>query len=178
MTPDRIDVRVVQTMVDAMVGIPQFSYPARQGDNPKPTGEFAHIRLIEEYPESVPKSVIVDQDDDTTTYHQIALARLRFRIGVVDTTGIPSSKIMHGWTSEAMKALMIESGYGFIRCTPLSSEDAKLEKEWEYRKGFSVDFYVTRTYQEIVNNIRRLVVSGEFISDVQISYLLNFDINI
>ena len=85
---------------------------------------------------------------------------------------------MHGWTSEAMKALMIESGYGFIRCTPLSSEDAKLEKEWEYRKGFSVDFYVTRTYQEIVNNIRRLVVSGEFISDVQISYLLNFDINI
>ena len=169
MTPDRADVSVLQKMVDTMVGIPKFSYPARQNnegiDQPKPKGEFAHIRVIEEYQEGVPNQRIVHQDDNTTTFRTYSLVKIRARIGVVETSGIPSSKIMNGWTSEAMKALMISTGYGFVRCTPLSSEDSKLEKEWEYRKGFSIELYVTRVFEEVVNNINSVSVGGRFITD-------------
>ena len=84
---------------------------------------------------------------------------------------------MGGWSSEAMKAFMISTGYGFIQCTPLSSEDAKLEKEWEYRKGFSVDFYTTRVYEEVVNNITNVEISGRFVTDSQEFIDLNISIN-
>ena len=165
MTPNLVDVKVLQRMVDLMVGIPRFSYPARQRSAKKPDGEFAHIRIIEEYQEGIPTQTVFAQDNDTTTYRTYSLVRIRVRIGVVDTTGIPSMKIMGGWTSESMKALMIETGYGFIKIDPLSSEDAKLEKEWEYRKGFSVELYVTRVFEEIVNNITRVTITGKFVMD-------------
>ena len=177
MTPDRADIAVIQAMVDLMVGIPQFSYPARQRDAPKPKEEFAHIRLLEEYQEGIPAQEIKSQTDLTTTYITRSLARIRARIGVVDTTGIPSSKIMHGWTSEAMKALMISTGYGFVKVTPLSNEDGKLEKEWEYRKGFSVELYVTRVYEEVVDNITALTISGEFHTENLEVILLEMNIN-
>ena len=165
MTPDEADVIVLQAMVDTMVGIEKFSYPARQRNARKPEGEFAHIRVIEEYQVGIPAQFIHSQDANTTTYRTQGAVKIRARIGVVDTTGLPSSKIMNGWKSEAMKALMISTGYGFIRCTPLSSEDAKLEKEWEYRKGFAVELYVTRTFDEVVDNITALTVSGTYVAD-------------
>jgi len=171
------DIQALQVMVDTMVGTPRFSYPARQNNAPKPAGEFAHIRLLEEYPVSIPTQRILTQTDDETTFRTISAAQLRYRVGVVDTDGLPASRIMHGWTSEAMKALMISLGYGFIRCTPLSNEDASLEKEWEYRQGFSVLMYVTRVYDETVNNIRSMEISGEFITDGLDSILLSYDIN-
>ena len=177
MTPNQADVKVLQTMVDTMVGIPKFSYPARQEGAKKPEGEFAHIRLLEEYQESIPKQIVKVQDVSTTTYEIISLARLRFRIGVIDASGLPSAKIMHGWTSEAMKALMISSGYGFISCAPLSNEDALLEKEWEYRKGFSVQMYVTRKYEEVVDNITALTVQARFVEGDLEEYLAEYNIN-
>lgn len=165
MTPDRADVMVLQSMVDLMVGIPKFSYPARQREAKKPEGEFAHIRILEEYQEGIPAQHFHSKDELTSTYRNYGLVRLRARIGIVDTTGIPSSKVMNGWTSEAMKSLMIKTGYGFVRCIPLSTEDAKLEKEWEYRKGFSVELYVTRVYEEVVCNITAVNISGKFLFD-------------
>ena len=177
MTPDLVDVKVMQSMVDTMVGIPKFSYPARQRNAKKPEGEFAHIRVIGEYQEGIPTQVIKAQDELTTTFQTFGLVKIRVRIGVVDTTGIPSSKIMNGWTSEAMKVLMIETGYGFIKCEPLSSEDAKLEKEWEYRKGFSVDFYVTRVFEEVVDNITSMQISGVFVEGDSLVHLMNININ-
>ena len=177
MTPDQADVQVVMAMVDTMVGIPKFSYPARQREADKPDGEFAHIRVIEEYQEGIPIQTILSQTNNETTYRIKSAVRLRYRIGVVDTTGIPSSKIMNGWTSEAIKQQMISSGYGFMRCTPLSSEDAKLEKEWEYRKGFSVDFYTTRVFDETVNNITQVVTNGIFYDDALKEHLINFTVN-
>lgn len=177
MTPDIIDVRVLQRMVDLMVGIPQFSYPARQTNAKKPEGEFAHIRILEEYQVGIPVQTIKEQDEITTTYRTIGAVRLRARIGVVDTTGIPSSKIMNGWTSEAMKEYMISSGYGFIKCTPLSNEDAKLEKEWEYRKGFSVELYTTRVFEEVVDNITAVTIEGGFVTDNLEIININIEIN-
>jgi hypothetical protein len=162
-TPDQADIRVLQIMVDTMVGIPKFSYPARQRNAEKPPGEFAHLRVLEEYQVSIPTQTILSQTNDETIFRTYSAVKLRCRIGVVDTTGIPSSKIMNGWTSEAMKALMILHGYGFVKCTPLSSEDAKLEKEWEYRKGFSVELYVTRVFDETVNNITNAAMQGQFV---------------
>ena len=103
----RQDVQVLQTMIDTMVGIPQFSYPARQNFATKPPEEFAHVRLLEEYQVGIPSQQVKSQTDDETVFVTISASRLRFRIGVVDTDGLPSTKIMHGWTSEAMKALMI-----------------------------------------------------------------------
>ncbi len=176
MTPDLKDVKVIQKMVDSMVGIPKFSYPARQRNAKKPEGEFAHIRVIEEYQVGVPNRGILKQDDLTTTYRTHSPVKIRARIGVVDTSGIPSTKIMGNWTSEAMKALMIEHGYGFIKCEPLSSEDAKLEKEWEYRKGFSVDFYTTRVFEEVVDNITGVTITGNFYEGKDIAKL-NISVN-
>jgi len=173
----RQDVAVLQSFVDTMVGIPKFSYPARQNNAPKPSGEFAHIRLLEEYQVGIPNQILKSQTASDSTFVTVSPSRLRFRVGVVDTDGMPSTKIMHGWTTEAMKALMIASGYGFKRCTPLSNEDAKLEKEWEYRQGFSVELYTTRYFEETVNNMCALEVSGKFVTAGLDEYLLQFDIN-
>lgn len=162
----RADVKVTQLFVDQMVGIPRFSYPAREGGK-RPANEFAHIAMLEEYAESIPAQVIHHQDELTTTFRTRSLSRIRMRIGVVETDGVKSSKIMHGWTTEAIKALMLSTGYGFIRCFPISLEDAKLEKEWEPRQGFAVEFYVTRIFEEVVNNITGLVASGEFITGLE-----------
>jgi hypothetical protein len=175
-TIQRADVQVVQTFIDTMVGIPKFSYPARQNGAEKPPGEFAHIRLLEEYAVGIPNNRIASQTELETTFRVISPTRLRFRVGVVDTTGIPSTMILHGWTTEAMKLLMIQSGYGFIRCTPLSNESAKLEKEWEMRQGFSIELYSTRIFEYTTNNITSLRAGGEFVEGSK-SYLLNFEIN-
>jgi hypothetical protein len=173
----RSDVKVIQLFIDSMVGIEKFSYPARQEGSKRPDGEFAHIRLIEEYQIGIPSEVVYAQDEDTTTYRTISPVKLRYRIGVVDTDGAAASKIMHGWTSVAMKQLMITTGVGFVSCKPLSSEDALLEKEWELRQGFSVEVYSTRVYDEVVDNIKTMKVSGEFIQDNLDSYLLGFELN-
>lgn len=175
-TLQRSDVQVIQTFIDTMVGIPKYSYPARQNNAPKPEGDFAHIRLLEEYPVGIPNARVFSQDAFTTTTRIYSPTRLRFRIGVVDTNGIASSKIMHGWTTEAMKALMIQSKVGFIKCEPLSNESAKLEKEWETRQGFSIEVYKTRVFEEVTNNITTMTISGEFAEGLE-TYLLNFDIN-
>lgn len=171
-----IDVKVVQLFVDSLVGKPKFSYPARKG-GPRPEGEFAHISFLEEYQDSIPAQYIYSQTETTTTFRTRSLARIRLRIGIVETDGVASSRIMHGWTSEAIKELMIKTGYGFISCKPISLEDAKLEKEWEPRQGFSVEFYVTRTFEEVVNNITSLVVSGEYITPGLETILLDININ-
>ena len=173
----RQDVKALQLMIDQMVGIPKFSYPARQNNADKPADNFAHIRLLEEYQTSIPSQYIHAQDDLTTTFRTYSSARLRLRVGVVDTDGVPSVKIMHGWTSEAMKALMISTGYGFISCHPISNEDTLLEKEWEPRNGFSIELYVTRTFEEVVDNITQLQVSGEYITESLDTVLLQYNIN-
>jgi hypothetical protein len=173
----RSDIKVMQLFLDSMVGIEKFSYPARQEGSKRPDGEFAHIRLIEEYQVGIPTAVVHVQDDDTTTYRTISPVKLRYRIGVVDTSGLAASKIMHGWTSIAMKQLMIRTGVGFVSCKPLSSEDALLEQEWELRQGFSVEVYSTRVYDEVVDNIKTMEISSEFIQDNLDSYLLNFELN-
>lgn len=171
------DVQVLQSMIDSMVGIPKFSYPARQNGAPKPAGEFAHVRLLEEYQVGIPNQILKSQTATDSTFVTVSPTRLRFRVGVVDTDGLASSRIMHGWTTEAAKQLMISSGYGFVRCTPLSNEDAKLEKEWEYRVGFSVELYTTRYFEEVVSNIGVLEISGKFVTASLDEYLLQFNLN-
>lgn len=177
MTLQRNDVKIVQTMIDTMVGIPKYSYPARQANAPKPSGDFAHIRLLEEYPVGIPAKNIHVQTDDTTTFRTKSTTRLRFRIGVVDTDGIASSKIMHGWTSEAMKAIMISANVGFIKCDPLSNESAKLEKEWEIRQGFSLEVYVLRVFEETVDNITSMIIGQCFVDDTGTEHLSEYEIN-
>ncbi len=71
MTPDQADVLVIQKMVDTMVGIPRFSYPARQNRAKKPDGEFAHIRIIEEYQEGIPRQAVTKQELVLVTVSQL-----------------------------------------------------------------------------------------------------------
>lgn len=181
LTPDRVDVKVLQSMIDTIVGLPGFSYPARQNnsgfDQTKPVGEFAHIRLLEEYPIGIPNNQIYSSTDEEIVYKIYSPAKLRFRVGIVDTTGLPSSRIMHGWTSEAIKTIMLKTGYGFVSCKPISNEDAKLEKEWEYRKGFSIEMYVTRTYMETTNTITKMSVGINYIDKNLDEYLSTITIN-
>lgn len=174
-TLQRLDVAAMQYFIDTMVGIPKFSYPARQNGAPKPTGDFAHIRLLEEYQIGIPSTAVSAQDDLTTTRKIFSPVKLRFRVGVVDTDGIASSKIMHSWTTEAMRQAMIDTGYGFVRCTPISNESAKLEQEWEMRQGFSVELYATRTFEEVVDNITQVAISGQFVKG---TFLHDLNINI
>jgi hypothetical protein len=161
-TIQRDDVKVMQTFIDTMVGIPKFSYPARQGDAPKPAGDFAHIRLIEEYQIGIPNNRIISQDENTTEFQVVSPVKLRFRVGVVDTDGVASSMIMHGWPQESIKQAMIKSGYGFVRCTPLSDETASLEREWETRQGFSIELYTTRIFNYTTDNITSVRGTGKF----------------
>lgn len=173
----RADVQALQVLVDNMVGVPGFSYPSRQKEAPKPAEELAHITLLEEYQIGLPVKRIFEETDESITYRTISPARLRFRVGVIDTDGIAATKIMHGWTSESTKALMIAIGYGFESCKPLSNEDAKLEKEWDFRQGFSIILNCTRVYEETVSNIEILEIAGEFITPSLNKVLLQFIIN-
>ncbi len=173
----RIDIQAMQAFVDTMVGVPKFSYPARQGGKRPEPEEFAHISLLEEYQMSIPAQYLKSQTEEETVYTYSSLAKLRMRVGIIETDGIPSVRIMHGWTSEAMKAAMFSAGYGFVSCQPISLEDAKLEREWEPRQGFAVELYVTRTYEEVVSNINALEINGKFISPSTDDYLFHIEIN-
>ena len=177
MTPDRLDVQVMQAMIDEMVGIPQFSYPARQRLAKRPKEEFAHIRVLTEYQIGIPSRVLTSETALAQTYKTVSATRLRYRVGVIETTGIPSTKIMHGWTSENMKNLMISSGYGFKSCYPLVGEDALLEKEWEYRKGFSIEMYTTRTYEEVLDIMTGVQISARFVEGDNTEYLDTYTVN-
>ena len=172
----RIDVKTLQVFIDTMVGVPKFSYPAKM-NAPKPAEEFAHIALLNEHQVGIPRQDILSSTSETTTYRYYSAALLRFRVGIIETDGIKSTKIMHGWTSEAIKSLMIATGYGFVRCLPVAIEDAKLEKIWETRQGFTIDMYATRTYDEVVDNITAMTISGCYINDAMEEVLLNFNIN-
>ena len=118
----KIDVRTCQAFVDLLVGTPKFYYPAKK-NLPRPNKAFAHIQLLEEYQEGIPNSVVYSQTDEITTFRTISLAKLRFRVVLIDDDGENSHKIMHGWTREEVKALMISTGYGFVGCKPISIED-------------------------------------------------------
>lgn len=176
MIPNEGDIKALQVFIDTMVGIPRFSYPARQNGD-KPEGAFCTISLLEEYQDSIPAQYEKSCTEDTITYQTNSLARLRFRINLVETDGTAGSKIMHGWTSNTIKELMKSTGYGFIRCFPISLEDAKEEKVWEARQGMAVEIYVTRVYEEIVDTIRHLTVNGRFIADNLDEILLTININ-
>ena len=171
------DVQAMQLFVDTMVGKPKFSYPAKK-DAPRPADEFCHIQLLEEYAVGLPVKTKVSEDDTSTTYKVRAMSRLRFRLGIVETNGIASTRVMHGWTSEAMKALMIQTGYGYCKCEPISIEDAKLEQFWESRQGFSVEVYVERVYTETIDFIETLIVTGEYVFDELDKILMRIEVNL
>lgn len=173
----RSDVKVMQTFIDTMVGIPKFSYPARQNDATIPEGEFAHIRLIEEYPVGIPNHILKESDDTTATYTIISPVRLRFRIGIIESTGLAASKVMHGWTSHTMRQAMIDSGYGFIKCDPLSNEDTKQEGYWEFRQGFSIELYSTRTYEEVVDLITSMTIESKIVDEKLNTFTSTYEIN-
>ena len=170
------DIYAMQAYIDTMVGIPKFSYPAKK-NAPRPAKGFAHIQLLEEYAVGLPVKRIIEETDDWTKYLVKSASRLRFRISIVDTDGIASTKVIHGWTSEAMKALMYSTGYGFIRCNPIGIEDAKLEKDWEPRQGFSIELYVERVQEETIDNITSMLINGEFITESLDKVLIQIQIN-
>ena len=170
------DIYAMQAFVDTMVGTPKFSYPAKR-NNPRPNDEFAEVQLLEEYAVGLPVKRIIEETPEWTRYVVRSASRLRFRIGIVETNGIASTKIMHGWTSEAMLALMFSTGYGFIRCNPIGIEDAKLEKDWERRQGLSVETYVERVYVETIDNITAMQINGSFITEGLDELLVQIEIN-
>ena len=173
----RHDVQVMQIFVDEMVGQPRFSFPSRQKNAPRPDS-FAHITMLEEYQIGLPTNSILDQPDDSITiYRSQSAVKLRYRIGVINHESA-ASRVMNGWTSERMKELMMKHGYGFVRCTPLSNEDALLEKEWEPRRGFSVELYTERDYRQTVNNIDQASVGGEYFFGYDLIDLGEFKINL
>ena len=170
------DIYATQAFIDTLVGIPKFSYPAHQ-NAPRPNTEFASVKLLEEYQEGLPVHTQITETDEYTDWHTRSLSRLLLRIGIVETDGIASTKIVNGWTQEPMKELMIASGYGFIKINPISLEDAKLEKEWEYRQGFSLELYVERLYQYRVDNITGMTITGEFATSSVDSIITQIVIN-
>ncbi len=172
----RADIQVMQGFIDTLVGVPKFSYPARQ-DADRPTDEFAVISLLTERAVGLPNSSISSSDELTTTRVHSTPSELRFRVGLVETDGEKSFKIMHGWHLESIKQLMMKTGYGFRSCHPISLEDAKLESFWEARQGFSIDVYVTRQHTEVIDNMTSLVIGGEYIVPDLSTIALNININ-
>jgi hypothetical protein len=169
------DIRAVQAFIDTMVGIPRFSYPAKR-NAPRPRGPFCSVQLLEEYQESIPAQHLRSQTTTNSVYWTKSLAKLRLRILMVDTQGVQSIQVMHGWTKDVIKEMMISSGYGFIKIEPISLEDALLEKEWEDRQGFSLELYVTRTLEEEVDNLTGLTISGKYYEVGIGTYDVNIDI--
>ena len=169
------DVKVMQKFVDTLVGIPRFSYPAKR-NAPRPKGEFAHIKLLDEYQIGVPSYYAKNETAETTDRVILSPTLLRFRVGIVETNGIASTKIMHGWTTEVIKSLMITTGYGFVKAEPIGLEDAKLETQWEPRQALSIELNTTRVFKEVVDNITGMTISGEVSEGEELHHLL-IDVN-
>ena len=72
-----------------------------------------------------------------------------------------------------MKELMIATGYGFVSCHPLSNEDAKVEKEWDFRQGFSVEMYTTRIYEEVIGHISEVYATGRYVQSPEVQDILD-----
>ena len=172
-----VDVQVVQKFIDTMVGIPKFSYPADKNAPRQRTTPFCSVKLLEEYQESIPNYICIEETDTSLTQNIISLARLRFRIVMIKTDGIQAVQVMHGWTTSTMRQLMISTGYGFRMIYPISNEDALLEKEWEDRQSFALELYVTRTFQEVVDKITSMTISGVFLEPDIAYYDINIDVS-
>ena len=163
----RDDIRAMQAMVDTMVGIEKFSYPAKQ-NAPRKEQEFAAISLTSERPVGVPivKNV---WSEEAQQYREVTatLMKLLFRVSLKFTDGVASAKIQSGWTTTAMVKLMKELGYGFIGCAPTSLEDAKLEHiEWEPRQGLTVAMYHTRVFAgPYYDKISGIHIDGRYVEN-------------
>jgi len=177
----REDIQAMQVFIDTMVGIPKFAYPAKK-NAPRPTGEFATVQLIEQYVVGMPvKGVEAEVLDAGVVvgyvYRNYSAVKLRFRITVVETSGIPSTKIANAWMIESMKELMKTLGYGYLSCKPISLEDALLEKDWEPRQGFSVELSTTRMYDETVDLLGQVSpIDGIFYEGLT-EHLVHVEIN-
>lgn len=178
----RQDIKAMQLFIDEMTHRPKFSYPADK-NVPRPANEFASVKLIEQYVVGLPvRSSSVEVKDNagnvTGSRNRVsAAAYLRFRIQVVDTLGIASIQIANGWTTSAMRELMIKTGYGYISCKPIGLEDALLEKDWEAREGFSVVLSVTRVHFEELDNIGNIIdISATYYKGLE-TILMDIDIN-
>lgn len=176
------DVKAMQVLVDALVGIPKFSYPARQ-NAPRPKGQFCSVQLIEQYTVGLPvkarHSDILDADGNVTGgfYRTYASVRLRFRLTMIDSDGIASAQVANGWMNENIKELMKEIGYGFLNVRTISGETAQLEKQWEFRQGFSVELSTTRILEETINDIGSISpINGVYVSGLD-KVLLKIEIN-
>lgn len=172
----RSDVQVMQRFMDMLTGQARFSYPARKGDD-RPEGEFCSIALLTEKPVGMPNKSITKQTDEQTTYTTTTPVIMRFRVGIVDTEGEASTKILGGWHRESVKQLMVETGFGFVSIHPISLEDAKLEEFWEARQGVSVDMYFVREDTEVVSNITGLVIKGTYHAPDATKIALQLNIN-
>jgi len=177
----RQDIQAMQIMVDSMVNVPKFSYPAKK-NAPRPKTEFASIQLIEQYVVGLPHRRFIEDILDEFgnvaqhVYEYNSAARLRFRITVVNGLGVASTQIANGWTTETIKDLMKSTGYGYIKCNPISQEDAQLEKNWEDREGFSVELYVTRTHRETLGRLGQVISITGLIYEGVDEALINVDV--
>ena len=168
------DIRYMQELIDSMVGIPKFSYPARR-NAPRPKSNFCTIALIEQHVIGCPVSTLLEIKDPATldvighrTIYQTA-ATLRFRVAVYGSDGIPEVKIVSSWTTEASKAIGFKHGYGYLESHHISLEDELLEKDWNARAGFSVGISTTRTLTEDVMLIEAVgPINGCFVEDGKI----------
>ena len=150
----REDIQFMQRIVDNMVGIEKFSYPARQ-DAPKPKGKFCAIDLIEEHTIGTPNervSVIYDSNGKAVGLHYDyrTAVQLRFRLYFFRTTEGEEHKVTTGWTTNASKAMMIKYGYGYLSSKHISLETEQLEKQWNPRHGLSILVSTERRHSENV----------------------------
>lgn len=180
------DVKVMQIFVDALVGIPKFSYPGKR-NVPRPKGEFCSVHLIEQYPIGLPITKKLNDyyhEDDLnketvigSDYEELAAVKLRYRLVLYRSDGEAAIKISNGWFREEITQLMISTGYGFSKCRTISLEDALLEKSWEKRVGFSVELYTTRRIVKRTGNIDRVTPITGLYEEGLNSTLLKIEIN-
>ncbi len=170
----RADIKFMQRLVDSMVGIPKFSYPAKR-NAPRPKENFCTIALIEQHVIGLPVSSVLPIYKPNTTEvigHRTIFetaATLRFRIGVYGSDGLPEVKIVSSWTTEESKRIQNEEGYGYIMSHHISLEDELLEKDWNPRVGFSVNISTTRVVYEDITLIQYAgPIQGQILQDCEL----------
>ena len=170
----RLDIKFMQVLVDSMVGIDKFSYPARR-NAPRPKENFCTIALIEQHVIGTPVGTVLEIFKTNTNEvighrHQYATAAtLRFRIGVYGSDGLPEVKIVSSWTTEKSKAIYKEYGYGYIMSHHIALEDELLEKDWNARVGFSVNISTTRYVHEDITLIKYAgPIQGQILQDCKL----------
>lgn len=152
------DVLPMMKLVDLALQIPKYTYEM-QINMPKPKGQFAAVKVLDEVNPSRDKNEVI-QIDEGYINRTTGVRLLKYL--VVFTEGQPaSSKFISAFMRPDIQDLMRKSGLCVLRHKRVENKNLTLETNWEVRESVVVECLVNRTFDSEIEVIEVVKATGE-----------------